>query len=95
MVGTVDPEYGYKKLYEELLEKHIDLQKKYAELESQYKGLQNLLDMLNNPEKQQNNSQYSFPLSNGNTPTENRKSQGKMTGNWTSYDKMENFDIFS
>ena len=31
----------------------------------------------------------------GNTPTENRKAQGKMTGEWTSYDKVENFDIFS
>jgi hypothetical protein len=94
MVATIDPEYGYKKLYEELLEKHIDLQKKYSELESQYTGLQNLLDMLNSPEKQQNDIQYSFPLGNGNTPIENRKTQGKMNGQWTSYDKMENFDIF-
>ena len=31
----------------------------------------------------------------GNTPIENRKAQGKMTGEWTSYDKVENFDIFS
>ena len=31
----------------------------------------------------------------GNTPIENRKAQGKMTGQWTSYDKVENFDIFS
>ena len=31
----------------------------------------------------------------GNTPIENRKAEGKLTGQWTSYDKVENFDIFS
>ena len=70
------------------------LEKKYKELEEerdywkeQYVNADNLNKLL---------SEDSFKEEpKGNTPIENRKAQGKMTGQWTSYDKVENFDIFS
>ena len=87
MEETINTEVSYKELY-------FDLEKKYKELEEerdywkeQYVNADNLNKLLSeDPFKEE---------SKGNTPTENRKAQGKMTGEWTSYDKVENFDIFS
>ena len=87
MEETINTEVSYKELY-------FDLEKKYKELEEerdywkeQYVNVDNLNKLLSeDPFKEE---------SKGNTPTENRKAQGKMTGEWTSYDKVENFDIFS
>lgn len=87
MEETINTEVSYKELY-------FDLEKKYKELEEerdywkeQYVNVDNLNKLL---------SEDSFNEEpKGNTPTENRKAQGKMTGQWTSYDKVENFDIFS
>ena len=87
MEETINTEVSYKELY-------FDLEKKYKELEEerdywkeQYVNADNLNKLLSeDPFKEE---------SKGNTPIENRKAQGKMTGEWTSYDKVENFDIFS
>ena len=87
MEETINTEVSYKELY-------FDLEKKYKELEEerdywkeQYVNADNLNKLL---------SEDSFNEEpKGNTPIENRKAQGKMTGQWTSYDKVENFDIFS
>ena len=87
MEETINTEVSYKELY-------FDLEKKYKELEEerdywkeQYVNVDNLNKLLSeDPFKEE---------SKGNTPIENRKAQGKMTGEWTSYDKVENFDIFS
>lgn len=87
MEETINTEVSYKELY-------FDLEKKYKELEEerdywkeQYINVDNLNKLL---------SEDSFNEEpKGNTPIENRKAQGKMTGEWTSYDKVENFDIFS
>ena len=87
MEETINTEVSYKELY-------FDLEKKYKELEEerdywkeQYVNADNLNKLL---------SEDSFNEEpKGNTPIENRKAQGKMTGEWTSYDKVENFDIFS
>lgn len=87
MEETINTEVSYKELY-------FDLEKKYKELEEerdywkeQYINADNLNKLL---------SEDSFNKEpKGNTPIENRKAQGKMTGQWTSYDKVENFDIFS
>ena len=87
MEETINTEVSYKELY-------FDLEKKYKELEEerdywkeQYVNADNLNKLLSeDPFKEE---------PKGNTPIENRKAQGKMTGEWTSYDKVENFDIFS
>ena len=87
MEETINTEVSYKELY-------FDLEKKYKELEEerdywkeQYVNADSLNKLL---------SEDSFNEEpKGNTPIENRKAQGKMTGEWTSYDKVENFDIFS
>ena len=87
MEETINTEVSYKELY-------FDLEKKYKELEEerdywkeQYVNVDNLNKLLSeDPFKEE---------AKGNTPIENRKAQGKMTGEWTSYDKVENFDIFS
>ena len=87
MEETINTEVSYKEMY-------FDLEKKYKELEEerdywkeQYVNADNLNKLLSeDPFKEE---------PKGNTPTENRKAQGKMTGEWTSYDKVENFDIFS
>ena len=87
MVETINTEVSYKELY-------FDLKKKYNELEEErdyWKQAYIEADKLN-----QLLSDTSFNESpKGNTPIENRKAQGKLTGQWTSYDKVENFDIFS
>ena len=86
MVATIDPEYAdYKKLYEALLEDYNRVKAERDYWKEQYVNADNLNNLL---------SETPGIKNPGNTPIENRKAQGKMTGEWTSYDKMENFDIF-
>lgn len=87
MVATIDPEYtDYKVLYDALLEDYKRVKEERDYWKEQYVNADKLNSLL---------SEVPGIKNPGNTPTENRKAQGKMTGNWTSYDKMENFDIFS
>ena len=87
MVGIIDPEYNdYKKLYEALLEDYNRVKAERDYWKEQYVNADNLNNLL---------SETPGIKNPGNTPTENRKAQGKMNGQWTSYDKVENFDIFS
>jgi hypothetical protein len=87
MVATIDPEYtDYKTLYNALLEDYTRVKEERDYWKEQYVNADKLNSLL---------SEVPGIKNPGNTPTENRKAQGKMTGNWTSYDKMENFDIFS
>jgi hypothetical protein len=86
MVATIDPEYAdYKKLYEALLEDYNRVKAERDYWKEQYVNADNLNNLL---------SETPGIKNPGNTPIENRKAQGKMNGNWTSYDKVENFDIF-
>lgn len=86
MVATIDPEYAdYKKLYEALLEDYNRVKAERDYWKEQYINADNLNNLL---------SETPGIKNPGNTPIENRKAQGKMNGNWTSYDKVENFDIF-
>ena len=87
MVETIDTEVSYKELYFDLVKKYNDLKDERDYWKEQYVNADNLNKLLSeDPFKEE---------SKGNTPIENRKAQGKMTGEWTSYDKVENFDIFS
>ena len=87
MAETIDTEVSYKELYFDLVKKYNDLKDKRYYWKEQYVNADNLNKLLSeDPFKEE---------PKGNTPTENRKAQGKMTGEWTSYDKVENFDIFS
>lgn len=86
MVATIDPEYAdYKKLYEALLEDYNRVKAERDYWKEQYINADNLNNLL---------SETPGIKNPGNTPIENRKAQGKMNGQWTSYDKVENFDIF-
>ena len=86
MVATIDPEYAdYKKLYEALLEDYNRVKAERDYWKEQYVNADNLNNLL---------SETPGIKNPGNTPIENRKAQGKMNGNWSSYDKVENFDIF-
>ena len=86
MVATIDPEYAdYKKLYEALLEDYNRVKAERDYWKEQYVNADNLNNLL---------SETPGIKNPGNTPMENRKAQGKMNGQWTSYDKVENFDIF-
>lgn len=86
MVATIDPEYAdYKKLYEALLEDYNRVKAERDYWKEQYVNADNLNNLL---------SETPGIKNPGNTPIENRKAQGKMNGNWTAYDKVENFDIF-
>lgn len=86
MVATIDPEYAdYKKLYEALLEDYNRVKAERDYWKEQYINADNLNNLL---------SETPGIKNPGNTPMENRKAQGKMNGQWTSYDKVENFDIF-
>jgi hypothetical protein len=86
MVATIDPEYAdYKKLYEALLEDYNRVKAERDYWKEQYVNADNLNNLL---------SETPGIKNPGNTPIENRKAQGKMNGQWTSYDKVENFDIF-
>ena len=84
MVGTID-EINYKELYESLLIEFNRVKEERDYWKEQYVNADKLNQLL---------SETPDIKKQENTPTENRKAQGKMTGNWTSYDKMENFDIF-
>ena len=87
MAETIDTEVSYKELYFDLVKKYNELKDERDYWKEQYVNADNLNNLL---------SEDTFKEeSKGNTPTENRKAQGKMTGEWTSYDKVENFDIFS
>ena len=87
MAETIDTEVSYKELYFDLVKKYNDLKDERDYWKEQYVNADNLNKLLSeDPFKEE---------PKGNTPTENRKAQGKMTGEWTSYDKVENFDIFS
>ena len=87
MVETIDTEVSYKELYFDLVKKYNDLKEERDYWKEQYVNADSLNQLL---------SEDSFNEEpKGNTPIENRKAQGKMTGEWTSYDKVENFDIFS
>ena len=86
MEETINTEVSYKELYLDLLKKYNELEEERDYWKEQYVNADNLNQLLGETPSIKNP---------GNTPTENRKSQGKMTGQWTSYDKVENFDIFS
>ena len=87
MEETINTEVSYKELYFDLTKKYKELEEERDYWKEQYVNADNLNKLLSeDPFKEE---------SKGNTPTENRKAQGKMTGEWTSYDKVENFDIFS
>ena len=87
MAETIDTEVSYKDLYFDLVKKYNDLKDERDYWKEQYVNADSLNKLL---------SEDSFNEEpKGNTPTENRKAQGKMTGEWKSYDKVENFDIFS
>lgn len=85
MVGTID-EINYKELYESLLIEFNRVKEERDYWKEQYVNADNLNNLL---------SETPGIKNPGNTPIENRKAQGKMNGQWTSYDKVENFDIFS
>ncbi len=86
MVATIDPEYAdYKKLYEALLEDYNRVKAERDYWKEQYVNADNLNNLL---------SETPGIKNPGNTPIENRRAQGKMNGQWASYDKVENFDIF-
>ena len=85
MVGTID-DINYKELYENLLIEFNRVKEERDYWKEQYVNADNLNQLLGETPGIKNP---------GNTPTENRKAQGKLTGQWTSYDKVENFDIFS
>ena len=87
MAEIIDTEVSYKELYFDLVKKYNELKDERDYWKEQYVNADNLNKLL---------SEDTFKEeSKGNTPIENRKAQGKMTGEWTSYDKVENFDIFS
>ena len=87
MAETIDTQVSYEELYFDLVKKYNDLKDERDYWKEQYVNADNLNKLLSeDPFKEE---------SKGNTPIENRKAQGKMTGEWTSYDKVENFDIFS
>ena len=87
MAETIDTEVSYKELYFDLVKKYNELKDERDYWKEQYVNADNLNKLL---------SEDTFKEeSKGNTPTVNRKAQVKMTGEWTSYDKVENFDIFS
>ena len=78
---------NYKELYENLLIEFNRVKEERDYWKEQYTNVDALNQLLvNDPFKEE---------PKGNTPIENRKAQGKLTGEWTSYDKVENFDIFS
>ena len=83
---TTDTELTYKELYFDLVKKYNDLKEECENWKQAYIEADKINQLLSEaPLKEE---------SKGNTPTDNRKAQGKLNGQWTSYDKMENFDIF-
>ena len=85
MVGTIDA-INYKELYESLLKEFNTIKAERDYWKEQYVNADKINNLL---------SEAPGIKNPGNTPIENRKAQGKMNGQWTSYDKVENFDIFS
>ena len=85
MSETVNTEVSYKELYFNLVKKYNDLKEECENWKQAYIAADKLNQLLGETPGIKNP---------GNTPTENRKAQGKLNGQWTSYDKMENFDIF-
>ena len=83
----INDDINYKELYENLLIEFNRVKEERDYWKEQYVNADNLNHLLGeNPFNE---------APKGNTPIENRKAQGKLTGQWTSYDKVENFDIFS
>ena len=83
---TSDTDVTYKELYFDLVKKYNELKEECENWKQAYIEADKINQLLSEaPLKEE---------SKGNTPTENRKAQGKLNGQWTSYDKMENFDIF-
>ena len=83
---TSDTDITYKELYFDLVKKYNELKEECDNWKQAYIEVDKINQLLNEtPLKEE---------SKGNTPAENRKAQGKLNGQWTSYDKMENFDIF-
>ena len=83
---TTDTNITYKELYFDLVKKYNELKEECDNWKQAYIEVDKINQLLSDaPLKEE---------SKGNTPTENRKAQGKLNSQWTSYDKMENFDIF-
>ena len=86
MAETIDTEVSYKELYFDLVKKYNDLKEECDKWKQAYIEADKINQLL---------GEDTFTeIPKGNTPIENRKAQGKLTGQWTSYDKIENFDIF-
>ena len=83
---TSDTDITYKELYFDLVKKYNDLKEECENWKQAYIEADKINQLLSEAPLNEE--------SKGNTPTENRKAQGKLNGQWTSYDKMENFDIF-
>ena len=86
-INTVNTEASYKELYFDLEKKYNELKEERDYWKEQYVNADSLNKLLSEDPFNEEPK--------GNTPIENRKAQGKLTGEWTSYDKVENFDIFS
>ena len=86
MIQTTDTEVTYKELYFDLVKKYNELKEECENWKQAYIEADKINQFLSEAPLNEE--------SKGNTPTENRKAQGKLNGQWTSYDKMENFDIF-
>lgn len=86
-INTLNTEVSYKELYFDLKKKYNELKEERDYWKEQYVNADSLNKLLSEDPFNEEPK--------GNTPIENRKAQGKMTGQWTSYDKVENFDIFS
>ena len=86
MVGTINTEVSYKELYFDLVKKYNELKEECENWKQAYIEADKINQLLSEAPLNEE--------SKGNTPTENRKAQGKLNGQWTSYDNMENFDIF-
>ena len=86
-INTANTEVSYKELYFDLEKKYNELKEERDYWKEQYVNADSLNKLLSEDPFNEEPK--------GNTPIENRKAQGKMTGEWTSYDKVENFDIFS
>lgn len=86
-INTANTEVSYKELYFDLEKKYNELKEERDYWKEQYVNADSLNKLLSEDPFNEEPK--------GNTPIENRKAQGKMTGQWTSYDKVENFDIFS
>ena len=83
---TNNTEVTYKELYFDLVKKYNELKEECDNWKQAYIEADKINQLLSEAPLNEE--------SKGNTTTENRKAQGKLNGQWTSYDKMENFDIF-